>query len=157
MGSPVASRPGAARAHRAIAPALAAGAIALGALLAGCANPPSPASQAASAATPVISATPSPAEPAVPLPVLVVGVHECELKRSVTVRRVAPDRASLVLAWLGRDHTLQVVPTHTGALRYEDARAGLIWLVISGKAMLLDSRGGRQLANECRPSIAARG
>ena len=82
--------------------------------------------------------------------VLETGVYRCELNRSVHVRAIAPDRQSMVISWLGKDHQLAAVDARSGALRYEDARAGLIWLVILGKSMLLDSRKGQQLANECR-------
>lgn len=78
------------------------------------------------------------------------GLYRCELDRRVTVRRIAPDGRQLVLAWLGADHTLQRTPARTGAARYESSQDGLTWLVIDGKSMLLDSKRGRQLANECR-------
>ncbi|HWS74626.1 MAG TPA: MliC family protein [Quisquiliibacterium sp.] len=90
------------------------------------------------------------AEPPAPPPSLAVGLYRCDLQRSVTVRRIAPDRGSIVLGWLGQDHGLRSMPTSSGALRYEDPVSGLTWLVISGKSMLLDSRRGRQLANDCR-------
>jgi hypothetical protein len=78
------------------------------------------------------------------------GLYRCELDRKVTVRRIAPDRQSLVLNWQGQDHPMRAVNARTGALRYESPQSGLTWLVIAGKSMLLDSRGGRQLANECK-------
>ena len=82
--------------------------------------------------------------------VLETGLYRCELNRQVLIRTIAPDRSSMVINWLGKDLTLTAVDALSGALRYEDARAGLTWLVIVGKAMLLDSRMGQQLANECR-------
>ena len=78
------------------------------------------------------------------------GLYRCELDRKVTVRRIAPDRRSLVLNWQGQDHPMQAVAARTGALRYESPQHGLTWLVIDGKSMLLDSKRGRQLANECK-------
>ena len=68
----------------------------------------------------------------------------------MTVRRVSDDHRALVLNWQGQDHPMQAVAARTGALRYESPAAGLTWIVIDGKSMLLDSRHGRQLANECR-------
>lgn len=78
------------------------------------------------------------------------GTYRCELNRSVDVRHVAPDLQSAVLQWDKREYTMRAVNTHSGALRYEDNASGLVWLVIVGKSMLLDTRQGRQLANECR-------
>lgn len=78
------------------------------------------------------------------------GVYRCELNRSVHVRQVAPDLQSAVLHWNKKDYTLRAVNARTGALRYEDPVSGLVWLVIVGKSMLLDTKQGRQLANECK-------
>lgn len=78
------------------------------------------------------------------------GVYRCELNRSVHVREVSPDLRSAVLHWDKRDYTLRAVNARTGALRYEDPASGLVWLVIVGKSMLLDTKHGKQLANECK-------
>lgn len=78
------------------------------------------------------------------------GTYLCELNRKVDVRHVAPDLKSAVLHWDRREYTMRAVNTHSGALRYEDAASGLVWLVIVGKSMLLDTKLGRQLANECK-------
>ncbi|MBN9429768.1 MAG: MliC family protein [Burkholderiales bacterium] len=78
------------------------------------------------------------------------GVYRCELNRSVHVRQVSADLQSAVLNWNKKDYTLRAVNARTGALRYEDPKSGLVWLVIVGKSMLLDTKLGRQLANECK-------
>lgn len=78
------------------------------------------------------------------------GVYRCELNRSVHVREVAPDMQSAVVNWNKRDYTLRAVNARSGALRYEDPASGLVWLVILEKSMLLDTRQGKQLANECK-------
>ena len=78
------------------------------------------------------------------------GVYKCELNRTVNVRHVGEDLRTAVIHWNTRDYTLNAVNTHSGALRYEDVASGLVWIVITGKSMLLDTRLGRQLANECR-------
>ncbi len=87
-----------------------------------------------------------------PLPAMQmqVGTYHCELNRQVQVRSLGADRRSMVVAWRGNEHTLTAIDTASGALRFENEQAGLTWLVIIGKAMLLDSRKGEQLANECR-------
>lgn len=78
------------------------------------------------------------------------GVYRCDLNRLVDVRQISSDRQSAVLYWDRRVYTLQAVATETGALRYEDKTSGLTWITITGKSMLLDTRQGRQLANDCR-------
>jgi hypothetical protein len=78
------------------------------------------------------------------------GVYRCELNRSVYVREVSPDMQQAVVNWNKRDYTLRAVNARSGALRYEDAASGLVWLMILDKSMLLDTRQGKQLANECK-------
>lgn len=84
------------------------------------------------------------------LMVLAPGLYRCELNRRVTVRRVDPQARTLVINWLGRDSTLTAVNAQSGALRFENASAGLVWITIVGKSLLLDSKAGKTLANECK-------
>jgi hypothetical protein len=78
------------------------------------------------------------------------GAYRCELGRSVHVRQVSPDQRTAVLQWQRHDYTLHAVRAQSGALRYEDAESGLVWIVIHGKSMLLDSKAGQRLADACR-------
>jgi hypothetical protein len=79
-----------------------------------------------------------------------VGLYRCDLDRSVDVREVARDMRSAIVRWNKKDYVLRAVAARTGALRYEDPSSGLVWLVIVGKSMLLDTKLGKQLANDCR-------
>ncbi|MBU6270824.1 MAG: hypothetical protein KGQ67_05930 [Betaproteobacteria bacterium] len=125
------------------------------------APPPAPAVATAPAAPPVVTpAAPAmPVEPPAPAPpvepavvplAIEPGLYRCELGRRVIVRRISPDGRNLVIGWQGKDWPLDAVEARTGARRFENTRAGLVWLVIVGKSMLLDARAGRTLANECR-------
>jgi len=78
------------------------------------------------------------------------GLYRCESNRYVAVRRVTEDGKTAVLFWNQREHTLKAVDTQSGALRFEDAVSGLTWITIVGKSILLDTRKGQQLANDCR-------
>jgi membrane-bound inhibitor of C-type lysozyme len=77
------------------------------------------------------------------------GLYRCEFGARVTVKRIAPDRSSLVLNWKGKDLTMRAVASQSGALRFEEAASGLVWMAIIGKSQLLDSKKGQRLANEC--------
>jgi len=79
------------------------------------------------------------------------GLYHCHMGEQVQIRNLAPDFGSLVLRFRGRDTLLFAVDTESGALRYEDRRSGLTWIKIPGKSMLLDSRMGEPLANDCMP------
>ena len=81
---------------------------------------------------------------------LSTGVFHCDLNRRVEVRQVAEDKRSAIVYWERRNYTMQVVATQTGALRLEDKASGLTWITIPGKSMLLDTKQGKQLANDCR-------
>ena len=81
--------------------------------------------------------------------VLQAGTYRCELNRNVEIRQISADGQTMEINWGGRTHSLQAVNARSGALRFENTAEGLIWLVIVGKSMLLDSRKGQQLANEC--------
>ena len=75
---------------------------------------------------------------------------KCELGNNVTVYTNPGDDTHIALLWNKRVHRLARVGTSTGAHRFENGRYGLVWIGIPAKSMLLDSKLGRQLANECK-------
>jgi membrane-bound inhibitor of C-type lysozyme len=77
------------------------------------------------------------------------GLYRCELGVRVTVKKIAPDKSSLVLNWKNKDYTLNSVGSQSGALRFEDKTNGLVWMAIVGKSQLLNSKLGQRLANDC--------
>ncbi len=78
----------------------------------------------------------------------------CELGNKVTVYEHADDNKRIGLRWNKKLHELTRVETSTGAHRFEDKDAGLVWISIPAKSMLLDSKKGQQLANECKRKTA---
>jgi hypothetical protein len=42
------------------------------------------------------------------------------------------------------------VVSSTGAIRLEDAQAGAMWLQLSNKSMLMNSKVGQRIADECQ-------
>lgn len=76
--------------------------------------------------------------------------YDCDLGDSLTLYKKPDDDRSIALRWNKRTHQLSRVPTTTGAERYENPKNGWVWIGIPAKGMLLDSKLGRQLANECR-------
>lgn len=76
--------------------------------------------------------------------------YNCELGNRITVYEKSSDNDNIKLRWNKQVHELKRVETSTGANRFEDKEAGLVWIHIPAKAMLLDSKKGQQLANECR-------
>jgi hypothetical protein len=74
----------------------------------------------------------------------------CELGNKLTIYRNDGDDKHIALRWKQRLHRLTRVDTSTGANRFENRKFGLVWIGIPAKGMLLDSKQGRQLANECK-------
>ncbi|RXZ39009.1 hypothetical protein D9O50_02195 [Oxalobacteraceae bacterium CAVE-383] len=82
----------------------------------------------------------------------------CELGNKVTIYRNDGDDKYIAIRWDKRVRRLTRVKTTTGANRFENHLAGLVWIGIPAKSMLLDSKKGQQLANECKliePAVAA--
>jgi hypothetical protein len=75
---------------------------------------------------------------------------DCELGNKLTIYRNATDSEHMALRWQQRVHRMTRVSTSTGANRFENSRYGLVWIGIPAKGMLLDSKRGQQLANECK-------
>ncbi|HYD96872.1 MAG TPA: hypothetical protein VEC01_16200 [Noviherbaspirillum sp.] len=74
----------------------------------------------------------------------------CELGNKLTIYTDAANDQQIALHWNKRTHRMQRVTTTTGAQRFENAKNGLVWIGIPAKGMLLDSKHGKQLANECK-------
>lgn len=118
-----------------------------------CATTQPPAQQAApKAATVTKAAAQKPAlRAAKPRPLFTMkkGVYQCELNRKVNITKVSTDQSLAVLKWDKKSYTMRAVRAKSGALRYEH-NSGLTWITVVGKSMLLDTKRGKQLANECR-------
>lgn len=74
----------------------------------------------------------------------------CELGNKVTIYNYPDNDQEIALNWNKHLHRMMRVTTTTGANRFENAKKGLIWIGIPAKSMLLDSKKGQQLANECK-------
>jgi membrane-bound inhibitor of C-type lysozyme len=74
----------------------------------------------------------------------------CEHGNKLTIYRNAEDDKHIALRWNKRLLRLTRVATTTGANRFENGKNGWVWIDIPAKGMLLDSKKGRQLANECK-------
>ena len=75
--------------------------------------------------------------------------YKCELGNTLTIYK-KKDESQIALRWKKRLHLLTRVATTTGAIRFENPLQGLVWIGIPSKGILLDSRRGRQLANNCQ-------
>ena len=76
--------------------------------------------------------------------------YKCELGNSLTLYTNAEDAHHVAMRRKNRIYRLTRVETSTGANRFENQKAGLVFIGIPAKGMLLDSHKGKQLANECK-------
>jgi hypothetical protein len=76
--------------------------------------------------------------------------YSCELGHSVVMYAHPTEADNVAMRWKKRLYKLMRVETSTGANRFENTKAGLVWIDIPAKGMLLDSHRGQQLANECK-------
>ncbi|MFD2367975.1 hypothetical protein [Pseudoduganella sp. GCM10020061] len=84
--------------------------------------------------------------------------YKCELGNTLTIYENSSDTATIALRWKKKLIRLTRVGTTTGALRFENPLRGLVWIGIPTKGILLDSKLGRQLANNCKnPEQASQG
>jgi membrane-bound inhibitor of C-type lysozyme len=74
----------------------------------------------------------------------------CDHGNKLTIYRNAEDDKHIALRWNKRLLRLTRVATTTGANRFENGKNGWVWIDIPTKGMLLDSKKGQQLANECK-------
>jgi membrane-bound inhibitor of C-type lysozyme len=76
--------------------------------------------------------------------------YKCELGNSLTIYTNAEDAQHVAIRWKNHIHRLTRINTSTGANRFENQKAGFVFIGIPAKGMLLDSHRGKQLANECK-------
>ena len=74
----------------------------------------------------------------------------CEMGNKLAIFAKAEDAQHITLRWQEKLLRLTRVETTTGADRFESLTHGLVWIGIPAKGILLDSKKGRQLANECK-------
>lgn len=83
----------------------------------------------------------------------------CEMGNKLTIYKNDDDDKHIAIRWNKRINRLTRVTTTTGANRFENRKVGLVWIGIPAKGILLDSKKGQQLANECKnvepPTAAA--
>lgn len=80
----------------------------------------------------------------------------CELGNNLMMYANDGDNRHIAIRWQNKINRLTRVSTSTGANRFENKKAGLLWIDIPAKGMLLDTKKGRQLANECTQSAQAK-
>lgn len=91
---------------------------------------------------------------------VLTGSAQCEFNQRVEIDPVEGKPGVFKVAFNGRAFTMTPQETATGAVRLEDKTRGAMWLQIPAKSMLLDTKIGQRLVDDCtqaeqRAAVAA--
>jgi hypothetical protein len=91
---------------------------------------------------------------------VLTGDAACEFNQTVNIERIAGKPGHFRLQHKKAVYTVVPEETTTGALRLEDKKAGIVWLQIPSKSMLMNARIGQRIVDGCtlaeqRAAVAA--
>lgn len=78
------------------------------------------------------------------------GLYRCELTQTVALKRLIDGGKKIVIGFRGKDYEMTQVHSDTGALRFENPTAGYTWIMLANSAILLNSKLGQRVANQCK-------
>jgi hypothetical protein len=77
------------------------------------------------------------------------GKADCEFSQSVSVQPMADRPGHFKVGYKDASYTMVPEETTTGAVRLQDKRAGVMWLQIANKSMLMNSKIGQRMVDSC--------
>jgi hypothetical protein len=80
---------------------------------------------------------------------VLVGQSRCEFDQSVNVAPVPGKSGYFQVEHKGKSYMMVPEATTTGAVRLEDKKAGMMWLQIANKSMLMNSKIGQRMVDNC--------
>lgn len=84
------------------------------------------------------------------------GVFPCELGQTVTVRPDPKGTGHFDLRFNSKHYRMVPIETSTGAVRLENKAAGLVWIQVANKSMLMNQKLGQRVTDDCvNPAQAA--
>lgn len=78
-----------------------------------------------------------------------LGDYMCEFNERVHIERHGKEAGYIDVAWNKYRVTMKPVLSSTGALRLEDVRGRLLMIQIANKSMLLDTKIGQRVLDDC--------
>jgi hypothetical protein len=84
---------------------------------------------------------------------VLTGTAQCELGQSVSLEPNAAQAGYFKVRFKNLAFNMLPEPTTTGAVRLEDKKAGAVWIQIPTKSMLMNSKAGQRLADNCQHPI----
>ena len=80
---------------------------------------------------------------------VLVGQSRCEFDQSVNVAAVPNQKGWFNVEYKGKSYLMAPEATTTGAVRLEDKKNGMMWLQIANKSMLMNSKIGQRMVDNC--------
>ncbi|MCG3188806.1 MAG: hypothetical protein LKCHEGNO_00992 [Burkholderiaceae bacterium] len=80
---------------------------------------------------------------------VLLGQSRCEFNQSVNVAAVPGQKGWFNVEYKGKSYLMAPEHTTTGAVRLEDKKAGMMWLQIANKSMLMNSKIGQRMVDNC--------
>jgi hypothetical protein len=80
---------------------------------------------------------------------VLTGDAACEFNQTVSVQPVSGKPGHFHVTFKKVTYTVIPEETTTGALRLEDKKAGIVWLQIPSKSMLMNSKLGQRMVDNC--------
>ena len=113
------------------------------------AQKPAAAKPAATKAAPAAAAALSPSQISTAERVLTGKVH-CEFDQAVDIAAVNGKSGYFNVGFKGKTYTMVPEATTTGAIRLEDKKNGMMWLQIANKSMLMNTKAGQRMVDNCQ-------
>jgi hypothetical protein len=80
---------------------------------------------------------------------VMTGNAKCEFDQHVSVLPVEGKPGHFHVAYKNATYTMVPQETSTGAVRLEDRHAGVMWLQIPSKSMLMNTKAGQRMVDSC--------
>lgn len=80
---------------------------------------------------------------------VLTGQADCEFKQRVDVQPLAGTPGYFTVSHQGKRYRMLPRETATGAVRLEDPAAGIVWLQIPSKSMLMNAKLGQRMVDNC--------
>jgi hypothetical protein len=80
---------------------------------------------------------------------VLLGQSQCEFDQSVNVAAVPNQKGWFNVEYKGKSYLMAPEATTTGAVRLEDKKNGMMWLQIANKSMLMNSKIGQRMVDNC--------
>ena len=81
---------------------------------------------------------------------VLTGKVQCEFDQAVDIAAVSGKAGHFNIGFKGKSYSMVPEATTTGAVRLEDKKNGVMWLQIANKSMLMNTKAGQRMVDNCQ-------